>query len=85
LHDIARLTGGFIGVGTLTDCREYPTVEAFRADQAAHLNDPSWFEAPLLYGFVFTDLSVQEFRRYPGWVRIFEVKDEPPRRRRRRG
>jgi hypothetical protein len=84
LHDLARLTGGILGVGTLTECRVYPTAEAFRADQTAHLNDPAWFEAAGLYGFAFTDLAVLPFRRYPGWVRIFAVHDEPPRRRRRR-
>jgi hypothetical protein len=81
-RDLARLTGGFVGAGTLTDCRAYPSREAFAADGLRHLNDPSWFVPPELYGFVFADLAVLPFRRYPGWVRIFEVTDPPPRRRR---
>jgi hypothetical protein len=84
LSETARLGGGIIGAGTLVDCRPYATVEAFSADQSAHLNDPSWFEPPVLYGFVFADLEPLAFRRYPGWVRIFEVKDDLPRRRPRR-
>jgi hypothetical protein len=80
----ARLGGGIIGAGTLTDCRRYASVETFSADQAAHLNEAAWYEEAGLFGFAFADLEVVEFRLYPGWVRIFEVKDEIPRRCARR-
>src|SRR4051794_12745444 len=46
----ARQVGGIIGQGELVDCRPYPTVEAFRKDQAQHLNDPLWFQPPRLFG-----------------------------------
>lgn len=85
LRDLARLGGGFIGAGTLTACKGYRDVEAFAADQGGHLNDPSWFEEAGLFGFVFADLCIQPFRRYPGWVRIFKVEDQDPRRRARGG
>ncbi len=77
----ALLGGGIIGAGTLTGCRSYVSAETFDVDRSAHLNDPSWFEEAGLFGFAFADLEVLPFRRYPGWVRIFEVKDELPRRR----
>jgi hypothetical protein len=77
---MARLTGGILGAGTLTDCEPYRTLEAFLAKRALHLNEPEWFQ-PGLYGFTFTDLSVLPFRSYPGWMRFFPVDDEPPVRR----
>lgn len=73
LLETAQLLGGIVGVGELIDCRKYPTVAEFGADQSHHLNDPSWFESPL-YGFVFADLTVLPFRRYPGWMRFFAVE-----------
>jgi hypothetical protein len=80
LHAAARLVGGIIGVGELTDCLVYRNVEAFAADGSRHLNDESWFQGPVLYGFSFTKLSVRPFRPFPGWVRFFPVPDEdaPP-------
>lgn len=69
----AQLLGGILGAGELIDCRTYRTLQAFQADQQQHLNDPSWFQAPL-YGFVFADLTVLPFRRYPGWMRFFAVE-----------
>jgi hypothetical protein len=85
LRETARLGGGIIGIGTLTDCRTYASADAFAADGPGHLNDSTWFQPPVLYGFVFAELAVRPFQRYPGWVRIFEVKDEIPRRCRKGG
>ena len=80
-----RLVGGIIGAGDLdNNYRVYRTLNAFAADQAHHLNELSWFEAPVLYGFVFTNLEVLPFRRYPGWMRFFPVGDDPPGRGRPR-
>jgi hypothetical protein len=76
----AQLVGGIIGIGDLTDCVDYCNLADFAADQARHLNEPAWFEEPVLYGFVFANLSVLPFRRYPGWMRFFPVKDQAPRR-----
>ena len=70
----ARLLGGIIGQGELTGCVRYDSSERFVADQKKHLNDPTWFEEPVLYGFSFADLSVLPFREYPGWMRFFAVE-----------
>src|SRR5579875_2427196 len=78
--ETAQLLGGIIGAGDLIDCCTYHTLEAFQADQHRHLNDPSWFQAPL-YGFSFTNLTVLPFRRYPGSVRFFPVEDAETRER----
>ena len=77
LHQEAQLGGGIIGAGDLTACRTYHAAEAFAADQTLHLNDPSWFQGPILYGFVFTNLTPLPFRSYPGWMRFFPVQDGP--------
>lgn len=68
----ARCGGGIIGEGDLVKCVTYRTREAFSADKEKHLNDPEWFE-PILYGFVFENLSVRPFWKYPGWMRFFPV------------
>jgi hypothetical protein len=73
---LAQLTGGILGTGEITGCRAYPTLKAFVADRASHLNEPSWFQ-PGLYGFTFANLAVLPFRAYPGWMRFFPVDDEP--------
>jgi hypothetical protein len=73
--ETAQLLGGIIGAADLTDCLTYRTLGAFRADQERHLNEPSWFQAPM-YGFSFTNLTVLPFRRYPGWMRFFAVENE---------
>ncbi len=75
LREAAQLLGGIIGAGDLIECCTYRTLETFQADQAHHLNDPSWFQ-PMLYGFRFVNLIVLPFRRYPGWMRFFEVTEE---------
>ncbi len=75
-----ELNGGIVGAGELTGCLAYRSAEAFAADRERHLNDPSWFEGPVLYGFTFTALRVLPFRRYPGWVRFFPVDAKAPLR-----
>jgi ASCH domain-containing protein len=76
----ARLLGGIIGAGDLLQCLAYRSLDTFAADRARHLNEPSWFEEPVLYGFVFAKLEVLPFRRYPGWMRFFPVGDNLPER-----
>jgi hypothetical protein len=73
----ARLLGGIIGAGDLVDCVAYRDPLTFAADQPRHLNELAWFEEPALYGFVFANLTVLPYRRFPGWMRFFSVPDEP--------
>lgn len=82
LKATAQLLGGIIGAGDLTGCIAYRTPEMFAADCSRHLNDPSWFQAPVLYGFHFARLQVLPFRAYPGWMRFFPVRNDWPRRER---
>lgn len=74
LHETAQLEGGIIGVGTLTACKVYRSAQTFTSDRHLHLNDPSWFDSPGLFGFCFADLRPLPFRRVRGYVRIFEVE-----------
>ena len=76
LLEKAHLLGGIVGVGDLTNCVAYRTPETFAADETRHWNDPTWFQPPVLYGFVFTNLAPLPFRPYLGWMRFFEVEDE---------
>jgi hypothetical protein len=76
LQAAARLVGGIIGAGKLTACIPYRNVEAFAADFSRHLNEASWFQGPVLYGFAFSDLRVQPFRPFPGWMRFFPVPED---------
>lgn len=70
----AELRGGLIGAARLVTCKTYCNVETFTADQKLHLNEPSWFEQPMLYGFVFAEPRRIEFQRYSGWFRFFPVE-----------
>src|SRR5262245_49475064 len=71
LEAAARLEQGIVGVATLSSVKPYRTLDAFAADRALHLNDPTWFEPRGLFGFVFTDASPLPFRQVPGYVRVF--------------
>jgi hypothetical protein len=75
LRTAAQQVGGIVGVGELTDCLAYRTLEAFTADQNRHLNDPGWFVGPILYGFTFVNLRPLAFRPCSGWMRFFPVAD----------
>jgi hypothetical protein len=74
LHEAARLTGGVIGAADLTGVVIYRSPKLFVADQKRHLNDPSWFQPPHLYGFVFANPRPLPFRPCPGNVRFFTVE-----------
>jgi len=74
LREEAKLGGGIIGETELTDCKEYRSLDSFALDQRLHLNDPSWFEPPLLYGFTFAHTVQLPFRKCSGWFRFFPVK-----------
>jgi hypothetical protein len=73
LHEAAQQRGGIVGVGRLDSCKVYRGLAGFVADQASHLNDPSWFE-PGLFGLCFTELRAIPFREVPGYMRIFKVE-----------
>jgi hypothetical protein len=81
LREKARLGGGIVGAGEIMGCVAYRTLEAFAADQEKHRNEPSWFEGPLLYGFVFANVVETPFCAYPGWMRFFPVEAQRPRRK----
>jgi hypothetical protein len=74
-HD-AKLVGGIIGAADLTDCLAYRDPKTFANDQPHHLNEPAWYEPPVLYGFRFRGMTVLPFRSYPGWMRFFPVLDK---------
>ena len=80
LREATRQVGGIVGRGELVDCVTYRSADDFAADRARHLNDPSWFEDPVMYGFVFANLRALPFRSYPGWMRFFQVEDRPVER-----
>ncbi len=80
LKPAAELRGGIVGVGDLSHHYiVYRDLAHFAADRDRHLNEPAWFEEPVLYGFVFTNLVALPYRRYPGWMRFFKVEDQAPR------
>ncbi len=70
---LAELHGGIIGAAELQECRSYRSRTAFARDGPRHLNHPTWFQPPGLYGFVFANARVLPFRALPGWVRFFPV------------
>ena len=74
----AQLIGGVVGAGDLMACVGYRSALSFARDQEKHLNDLAWFEPPILYGFVFNNLSVLPFHACPGWMRFFEVELPSP-------
>lgn len=74
LRATAAQLGGIIGRGELVECRAYRTAAEFTADCGRHLNDPSWFQPPVLYGFRFEQLWVVPFQPCPGWMRFFRVE-----------
>jgi hypothetical protein len=73
--EAGKWSGGIIGAATLIDCVTYTTPEEFAADRSRHLNEPSWFQPPRLYGFQFADMEVTSFRKLPGWMRFFPVPE----------
>jgi hypothetical protein len=79
LREDAQLVGGIVGTGELTGCISYRSREVFAADRSNHLNDPSWFQGPVLYGFSFAKLRPLPFQAYPGWMRFFPINNEFPR------
>ena len=73
LLELAHLRGGIIGRAELLDCIAYRSTESFAADEKLHMNDPAWFRGSIVYGFRFGAATPLPFRRYPGWLRFFNV------------
>jgi hypothetical protein len=74
----ARQLGGIVGAAELDSCAAYRSLEAFVADREQHLNEPDWYEPPVLYGFRFRAPEVLPFHRYSGWMRFFPVDWHEP-------
>lgn len=74
LSDLAELRGGIIGVGELTDCVRYNTVEAFTEAADAHRNAPEWFRPAGLFGFVFQNLRPIAYHPCLGRTMFFAVE-----------
>jgi len=79
LRPLAELRGGIIGALTLAECKTYRHLTTFQADQPQHHNLPVWFQAPVMYGFCFTDPQILPFRVCPGQVRFFQVNEPAAR------
>jgi len=73
LRPLAETVGGVIGEVDLLSCIGYRTPAKFTLDAKKHLNDPSWFEAPQMYGFQFGSPALVEFIPWKGNVRFFTV------------
>jgi hypothetical protein len=75
LRTAAEAVGGIVGAAELVECLTYRDLPSFVADKERHLNDDSWFEPPVLYGFRFANVTTLPFRLYPGWMRFFPVTE----------
>jgi hypothetical protein len=73
LRPLTELGGGLIGSAELSACIRYRTPAGFATDAPKHLNDPSWFESPQMYGFVFRGGTVRPFAPCKGNVRFFSI------------
>jgi hypothetical protein len=71
------MAGGIIGVAELTDCVTYESVETFEADRIFHLNEPSWYSPPCMFGFKFANAQFVPFRKMRGYVRFFSIAERP--------
>jgi hypothetical protein len=66
--------GGIIGCVDLIGVRRYETAEQFREEVKLHLNDPTWFLPPLLFGFEMRDARRLPFQPCKGQVRFFRIQ-----------
>jgi ASCH domain len=73
LQEMAKLSGGILGLATLVACRTYESAGAFAADALLHRNAPTWFVPPRLYGFEFANPRPLPFRRQSGKLFFFPV------------
>jgi hypothetical protein len=76
LQALAAQTGGLIGTAELVDCITYADPRAFLVDVPRHRNDPSWFQSPQLYGFVFAAAHIEPYRAFTGNTFFFPVIEQ---------
>lgn len=74
LKALAAFRGGIIGTAELTACVRYRTAAAFATACDAHRNDPAWFDARGLYGFVFQNPRPIAYHACPGRTLFFTVE-----------
>ena len=74
----AQLKGGVIGEATVFGCRMYGTKTVFANDRESHLNETSWFQPPLMYGFEFRNARPIQFTPVKGQTLFFTVKGFAP-------
>lgn len=74
LRPLAELAGGLIGSAELAACIAYRSAAGFAREAGKHLNDPSWFEPPQMYGFVFRGAAAAPFVPCKGNVKFFTVE-----------
>ena len=77
LAEAAEYLGGIIGEARLCGCRMYRTKTGFAADARHHLNDASWFQPPVMFGFEFRDARPLPFHPAKGQMKFFDVKGFP--------
>lgn len=74
LQALASYRGGIIGRAALTACLCYHTAEAFAGAANAHRNNPDWFVADGLFGFVFQNPAQIAYTALPGRTLFFAVE-----------
>lgn len=78
LRELAEFRGGIVGVANLVACKGYSSLKSFASDAKLHLNDPTWFAPPRLYGFIFRDIRTVEFYPCIGQTLFFRVTGYDP-------
>lgn len=73
----AESRGGIVGEASIVGCRMYRTKKGFAVDRVTHLNDPDWFQPPVMFGFEFRDARPLPFQPAKGQTKFFEVKGFP--------
>lgn len=74
LQALAALRGGIIGRAELTACVRYRTADEFAGAAGAHRNNPDWFVAGGLFGFVFQNPAQIAYTACPGRTLFFAVE-----------
>jgi hypothetical protein len=69
----SSLLGGIMGMVNIVDCRVYSEPSQFTQDFSIHLNEPSWFLPPKMYGFVMEKPQPLPFTPLKGQTLFFSV------------
>jgi hypothetical protein len=70
---LCRQRGGLIAIVNFIDCIAYRSPVEFAAHATQHLNDVSWFQPPVLYGFQFAEVRAVPFQACLGRTNFFPV------------